>query len=321
MTCVSVVRLGPTLNNESASLLKSALRAHFQGDTGQLCDESTRINIQNRYFSAKVDVKDIGESSSHSANDDVPLKEDGVILVFNASRHQPQHFPIHSVAFDQLEVAHNQVENDGAGDLLRLCVGVYLGNDQKPDIDDKSYEKEYSERILWCLDRQYEYVEANLAEDAIKQGHDVREKEGFARIVEAIEGTVWSSSVMSSKKKYELKESYIRDQEIVEENGGESMQSVDVASNNEDGSRILTDVFHLREEKEEVTEDEKGLQKLEAVLRNAAQIREQSKSGSLMDDERRKRAGDAAMLLLDLMNDMGLEESDSENEIEGNNDQ
>jgi hypothetical protein len=57
-------------------------------------------------------------------------------------------------------------------------------------------------------------------------------------------------------------------------------------------------------------EAEKIFDKMESVLKEASQIREASKSGALSDDERRERAGDAALALVNLMSQFGLEDDD-----------
>jgi hypothetical protein len=44
----------------------------------------------------------------------------------------------------------------------------------------------YTRRVLWCLDHGYEYVQVDLMEYGRSIGHSDREKEGFARIVEAV---------------------------------------------------------------------------------------------------------------------------------------
>ena len=44
-------------------------------------------------------------------------------------------------------------------------------------------------------------MEVDLSEEGLRGGFDVREKDGFARVVEAIGGTVWSSAVMTDAKK------------------------------------------------------------------------------------------------------------------------
>ena len=63
---------------------------------------------------------------------------------------------------------------------MRLCVGVNFEG-----IGPTAQDNEYSRRILWCLDREFEYVEADCSEQGQQQGHDERDKEGFARIIEA----------------------------------------------------------------------------------------------------------------------------------------
>eukprot|EP00543_Licmophora_paradoxa_P018034 CAMPEP_0202472894 /NCGR_PEP_ID=MMETSP1360-20130828/89215_1 /ASSEMBLY_ACC=CAM_ASM_000848 /TAXON_ID=515479 /ORGANISM="Licmophora paradoxa, Strain CCMP2313" /LENGTH=55 /DNA_ID=CAMNT_0049099579 /DNA_START=1 /DNA_END=168 /DNA_ORIENTATION=- len=43
-------------------------------------------------------------------------------------------------------------------------------------------------------------------------------------------------------------------------------------------------------------------------MRQASRIRDMSRNGELTDDERRQRAADAAELMMDLMDKMGLED-------------
>ena len=94
--------------------------------------------------------------------------------------------------FDALAAVHSAAENDNqCGDLLRLCLGISNNNNSQQLLTGKAYEAEYSRRILWCLDHGYEYIEGvRLDGDAIFQGHNTRDKDGFARVVEANFGSV-----------------------------------------------------------------------------------------------------------------------------------
>ena len=52
-------------------------------------------------------------------------------------------------------------------------------------------------------------MEVDLSEEGLRGGFfDVREKDGFARVVEAIGGTVWSSAVMTDGCEEERAEKY-----------------------------------------------------------------------------------------------------------------
>ena len=62
-------------------------------------------------------------------------------------------------------------------------------------------------------------------------------------------------------------------------------------------------------------DDEKVFDEMEAVLREASRVREASKSGQLTDDERRDRAGEAAMRLVNLMNQFGIEDEEEDDSI------
>jgi hypothetical protein len=307
------------------------------------------FDISNKYFHAKVLLEEIGGPSLEKS------QEDGVILVFDALQSNPDRSNAGydhgrgGATFDSLSFAHKQAEEkNSCGDLLRLCVGVSLTSLSPEELRGTDSEKEYSRRILWCLDQGYEYVEADLSQDAQSKGHDERDKEGFARIIEAIQGTVWSSAVMKKSKTKELKQSYTeesstmqkdqKDQEHREEENPyepPDPSKFGLLQPTEDDSRneniLLTDdedaaaaaALLLEPDKvgpEEMAqlrkdlETEKIFDHMEGVLKEASRIREQSKSGMLTDDERRDRAGDAAMALVNLMGQFGLENDESEAE-------
>ena len=59
-------------------------------------------------------------------------------------------------------------------------------------------------------------------------------------------------------------------------------------------------------------EQERMFDNLESALRQAASIREMSRAGEMSDDDRRKRAGDAADLLMTLMQQVGMDDESSE---------
>ena len=386
--CVSVVRIGPDASGDEGNLpaciLRKALLDHFKNESDHRDNDSDQgnqeISITNKYFTAAVALRDIiGRPSNSSSNDNAKnvdqavdstgdtKKEDGIILVFDARKNNAPN--PRAIDFDSLGRIHSWVENAGGGDLLRLCVGVTnVGqeqlNDSKGDRDPEA-EKEYSRRILWCLDRGYEYVEADLSSAGLLRGHAERDKEGFARIVEAIRGTVWSSAVMATAKKNELKSSYAEAKAHAHEQPSLGVANLpayeppnpsllgkipDVGpSNPDDGEResrarqaileqsgvnddqLLDEMSGMEQEnldpvnipdsnsseedrrrRSEELEQERVFNDFEGALRQARSIREMSRSGTLSDDERRNRAGEAAVLLMDLMGKMGFGESDEE---------
>lgn len=362
-SCVSVLRFGPFLEDSPCAVqLRSALLKHFankqhgsqrrasstttaQQEKAQP-GESNLIELSNKYFTAKVLLEEICTSSSSTTQS---FAEDGLVLVFDSALSNPNIASSIPASFEAMEAIHNQAVSGDAptppGDLLRLCVGV----GKNESLSSKEYEQQYSRRVLWCLDRGYEYVEADLSEEGISSGHDARDKEGFARIVEAIAGTVWSSAVMEKRAQSELKKSYAQDaaaatsttakeddninayeppdpsklppvlcnekDEERERKAREALLATETSAANIDDDKIMNN--DTVENKDEA-EQERALNALEGSLREAGRIRELSKSGQLSDDERRKRAGDAAMLLMDMMGKMGFESSDDEGEnIEG----
>ena len=391
MACTSVVRLGPTSNNVSAIVLRNALLSYFEeienGDkslsrtpnSGDNDNKSNNniddkpcptITISNKYFTAKVKLSELGEVESSSSSPlSAPMpqnKEDGVILAFDALQSNPDHPPLssdgskNSSSFDSLSYVHGEAEkNAQCGDLLRLCVGVSLSNMSPTELRGKDHEAEYSRRILWCLDRGYEYVEADLSQEGQTKGHSDRDKDGFARIVEAIQGTVWSSAVMSKSKKQELKQTYQNDtaeingmsqtndgdetkiddrfetenpyeppdpsklgfpeiktsphNEIIDKNDDDK-KATNQESKDADVTGMLLEpnkvgpeeILELRKQ----AETEHLFDQMEGALREAARVREAAKNGALSDEDRRQRAGDAAMALMNLMDKFGLDDDD-----------
>lgn len=317
----SVLRIGLAENNASAALLKTALQSHFETDD----NDATTLTVSNRYFHANVQLEDLVPPSKSLET----TKEDGILLVFDAMHSNPSVIGSNSssCSFDALTLVHDQAERDGeCGDLLRLCVGVYIGEKTSTELRGKDHEEEYSRRVLWCLDRGYEYVEADLSQEGQLSGHDERDKDGFARIVEAISGTVWSSAVMEKSKKQELKQSYDEEKETLAtaKQGEEESENpyvppdpslLDTQIQSElvkDSVDASTENYFIDDAK--AAEQDRTMENLEGLLREAASIREASRAGELTDDERRKRAADAATLMMSLMNQMD-EEDDQEGDF------
>jgi hypothetical protein len=328
ISCSSVVRFGPSEDNVSTKLLQNAVVSYFEKQTTDNTPPSaasTAINnqtgctftISNKYFHAKVLLEEIGGPSLEKS------QEDGIILVFDTLQSNPDrsnsnaghgHDGCHrgGATFDSLSFAHKQAEEkNSCGDLLRLFVGVSLTSLSPEELRGTNSKKEYSRQILWCLDQGYEYVEADMSQDGQSKGHNERDKEGFARIIEAIQGTVWSSPVMKTAKTKELKQSYTEESPTLqndqkEENPYEPpnpskfglLQLTEDDSRKED--RLLMDDEDAAatlllepnkvgpEEMAEIRNDletEKIFDDIEGVLKEVARIGEQSKSGMLTDNE------------------------------------
>ena len=393
---LSVLRFGPTHENVSATILKNAVLDHFhrkhqellvaietdvdesaaqggneQGDQQGTLSETTggRFQVANRYFKAQLIFQSVDNPIAEGDNaaglevtDGLFHKEDGIVLAFDAARSNPDLPMSLAASFDSLNSVHDRAVENGGGDLLRLCVGVSMGPMDASELRGREYEEEYSRRILWCLDRGYEYVEADLSPQGLAKGHDERDKEGFARIVEAIAGTVWSSAVMEKSKTQQLKQSYqetAQQQRIADDEDGKTNEennylppdpsllakSLDPSLNNgdseekemekaaeisdearleqarqallqdseaEDDDRLLstTDDACDREKIAKERDQERRMDQLDGALKQAASIREMSRSGKMTDEERRQRAGDAAVVLMNLMHSMGLDEDD-----------
>jgi hypothetical protein len=285
------------------------------------------VCINNRYFSAHVHFRPI----EHVAAADE--KEDGIVLVWNST-----------TSMDTLSPIHDRAVDNGAGDLLRLC--VYL-NSTSPSREVVS-EQAYADRVLFCLDRGYEYVSVNLNETQV--GHNDRDKEGFARVVEALETTMWSSAVMAKTTQRRLQTSLDQTRDSVVGSFPDTKEnhtdptSVDESSYSayEPPNPDLLTPLAVRDDPEGAEREdrakqsllstipafsatakqhtgetnfvaEKTMNDLENALQDAARIREISQKGAMSDAERRQRAGDAALILMNLMGQFDDSEEEDDN--------
>ena len=315
----------------SAQLLRTALVSHWkqhhpsteeQGDTSAVQDENKLLPISNKYFTANVLLEDM-EASVEEAT-----KEDAVILVFDMLASNPDRSGgVPGTTFNSLQPVHDQAcANDTCGDLLRLCVGVTLTSLSPQEARGENHENEYSRRILWCLDHGYEYVEADLSEGGQTKGHSDRDKDGFARIVEAMQGTVWSGAVMKERQATKLQASYDQDANEIEKQDDDENPYIppdpSLMSIPKDGESAASmpgtpnRTVEMERLRQEIDED-KVFDEMESVLREASRIREQSKCGQLTDDERKAKAESAALRLVDLMNHFGMEDEGGEGEEDG----
>jgi hypothetical protein len=355
----SILRIGPHHEGSVAQHLQLSIVNYYQGVNWQATktttnDESndtipiatisntSELKVSNKYFSATILFEGIFKQSSCSKSEDTVRSEDGIILVFNDSNKND--IAGSFVSFDSLHHWHEQSkEQNMAGDLLRLCVGVHFGFKRTYE-SDKEEQDEYARRILWCLDRGYEYVEADLSTQGVMSGHDLREKDGFPRIVEAISGTVWTSAVMATSKLSQLKLSYENDRNetTVYDNKVPEKEKITVSDNDHEminltketdditivddskknQSTNLVSELYLDEDEIHIDNDtlrqrqtdmkeERQVECMEGAFREARQIRDLSISGTLSDTERRQRAGNAATILLNLM---GLDGDESDND-------
>eukprot|EP00531_Pseudo-nitzschia_arenysensis_P015778 CAMPEP_0116157380 /NCGR_PEP_ID=MMETSP0329-20121206/23314_1 /TAXON_ID=697910 /ORGANISM="Pseudo-nitzschia arenysensis, Strain B593" /LENGTH=346 /DNA_ID=CAMNT_0003654485 /DNA_START=48 /DNA_END=1088 /DNA_ORIENTATION=- len=331
MASSSIVRLGPNEGNLSAELLRNAVTSFFRRTDDDKGESDSNFAIRNKYFNANVVLKNTEDQEETAAD----VKEDGIILVFDAVRSNPDGSDEGGGAsFNSLQAAHQKaLSNNDCGDLLRLCVGVSLSDLSPEEIRGKNHEKEYSRRILWCLDNGYEYIEADLSEDGQQKGHNDRDKDGFARIIEAIEGTVWSSAAMSTSKSTQLKDSLAETKQKMEKLKSSSAKDEENPYIPPDPSLMkipklevedvtkrkpgeTTDsaaaIFGLKDDPNgmdaEDLDADKLFSQMESVLKDAQQIRKEGHN--LSDEERRERAGNAAMALVNLMGQFGLDEDD-----------
>jgi len=349
--CTSILRVGgPSSSGSDAaiSIIQSHLTKHFSststptpmptpslnktsGDGGT---ELPLLSLSNKYFTAAIqlkscycleDDKDIPNSNNHMNE-----KEDGIMLIF----------PSDNTSVDTLSSIHEEITSKiDIGDTLRLCISTTspaATATARSTLSSKEIEALYSSRVLWCLDHGYEYIEVNVSEHGMTSGFDQREKDGFARVVEAIQGTVWSSAIMkNNKSQSRLSESTSEKKEVVvnhEKQMNIRQEKEGVASKQDDVHNILTteatttpttsspksshdEIYNAERDKTENEDDERKneavLGDIEQVMKEANRIRHESKhDNNISDEDRRQRAGEAATMLMGLLDQLGFDDDD-----------
>jgi hypothetical protein len=249
---------------------------------------------------------------------------------------------------------------EGVGDLLRLCIGTTSNTTSTTTTKKKITEEEYSRRILWCLDHGYEYIQVDLSQsDWQTIGFNERDKDGYARVIEAIETCMWRCHVMKTTTGTKTKMVEVESEKVVQEKDDddeeeEEQEEVDeqptstvlhdaerekaaMASlmdgilhndngnptSSKEGSVNLRNHHPQHQQQPQAPpsrrhDEELAFHQLEQLLSEAKSIREASTSNSMSDEERRERAGDAALKLMDLLEHLGLDEDDDEEEDDEN---
>ncbi len=369
-------------NDNAAILIRKALLSHFRNNNN---NNNNILSISNRYFDANVLLLELDDDSTIPHHH----QEDGVILIFNDDddddddANHPTTAPMNdsrgtTTTFDALDQIHSNISvtprkrangtnynhhnhqhgtttitvQESVGDLLRLCIGTTtttIGRNYS------IAQEEYSRRMLWCLDRGYEYIQVDLSQsnnDWKTAGFDERDKDGYARVIEAIETCLWSSRVTkkaipSSSSSSKTNASTTNNEVAVEtraaippEDGrsavpddaeGETAAVVASWMNNnctitrdDDDSNYDVDAGpgdgsqrqrqHRKEHGDNHNNGELAFDHLERLLSEARSIREASTSNSLSDVERREKAGSTAMKLMELLDHLGLDDDEEEEE-------
>ena len=108
-------------------------------------------------------------------------------------------------------------------------------------------------------------------------------------------------------------------QAILQQSGITEDGQVDATTAGSDGADTVNAANHDQQQQQQQRrerEQERAFDNLESALRQASSIREMSRTANLSDEDRRKRAGDAANLLLTLMQQVGMDDDDDSDEEE-----
>lgn len=309
MVCTSILRIGGPGLTQELSVLTRELAKHFEVTNN--CQDI--FLIKNKYFSARVRLLSLIKDQikcDKSCRKDAESIEDGIMLVFPSTTH-----------IDALTDWHDQITSMfDCGDNIRLCISTAVRSGCTDDVASKQDEEVYSQRVLWCLDRGYEYIEVDLSTDGLQSGFEKREKDGFARVVEAMFGTLWSSATMletrTSTNNADASDHTLKGQvkiiNVMSEPANTSVLHCKLIMDPEKQAIDQDMSNNCKSDSQSCDPNETMLNHFDNALKEAKMIRDASRSGDLSNDERRRRAGNAAEVLMGLFGQMGFDDDNEE---------
>ena len=293
----------------SAPLLPS-LQSHY----AKSLSTSNILSVTNTYFDAYVQLTSHSTTSITAATNSEPVE--GLIVTYKPGDDEALIMKFMEEKFfenvqdfgeDDAEAPTPTITTADSpsskkwGSELRMLVCLVSSEAEETaitslsPISDNDDQEDASLKFA-ALMHSFEYCVARVDTDGIKLGHESREKEGFARIIEAVEMTMWGSKVDK------VRETKSQPQE--EETVAEAVQAVQSDTDKIDS--LLPPPPPIEE-----ALNSKNMDDLERLMSSVSQIREMSlNNGFANDDDRRKAASDTAAKLMGLLQLM--EEGDGE---------
>lgn len=324
----------------------------------QICvlptESKLSIELSTKYYTAKLQFHilpndELVEPTSKSES--ILEDAEAIIIVLDASRDGPDfHLAsqwvgkyLHGLNLDTMLLISNKCdlsssgyipgmnqESPGGADLKLATIAV----DQSSAEASTEHFARMERNALWSIDNGLEHVECSALHPLA--GIESREKQGIARILEALESTMWSSmvkpkSALTSKAmeisrehtsqispKPPLGEKEIDDQpksEVVPINSGScdneecSRPSDALEKKTSDAEKSLDSLFRPLDIDSIFGEGDGDLD-IGKLMQQMRMTKERAQTGNLSDEERRRAAADMAMRLMSMLNFGEDEEQD-----------
>jgi len=261
-------------------------------------DSIDSIIISTKYYNANVTINRYVIDDNN--NDISSLKEkcEAMIVLLNDKDNNSNS--------DLLSIV--KCDNDDDDDLIatKLLVNIKY-NDICNDI---------SSLVLWSVDNGYEYIDIDSNDSSsISIISDSREKEGFPRLIEALEATMWSSLQM--KDKVITTTSSITSEILISEQTStikeEQIVSSEEKTNREYKIHMDSNNKLILEVEDDIDEEDVFYKNFSDVIEKAKDIRAQVLSGNLSDKERRDNAAAIALQLAKMI-DLNDDDDDDDDD-------
>ena len=282
---------------------------------------------------------------------DIEIKPSAEAIVFLVPQQSKEGQPnVFFTSLAMMKYRDKAIEKD-----LDIRLVVYIMNNKEVKVNndqERNRIKEIEQIKEWCLDHQFEFIqvpssspsllsssssilEVSKAKDTAENSNDAHEgveKEGYERVVEALQAHTWDSLILKDQrtvKEYEVQENrqeisrnVVSDMITNDQNLKTSSTtfSVDNKPINKDRKKIDSDILANAMN----IHDEDDLDELDSLFHRVKEISISSREGRFRsDEERRREAASTALKLAAVfglnMDDLGGIDMDSSDEEMLNN--
>mmetsp|Transcript_11182 Transcript_11182/g.17026 ORF Transcript_11182/g.17026 Transcript_11182/m.17026 type:complete len:324 (+) Transcript_11182:34-1005(+) len=276
------------------------LRPH----TGDSQSDNITFSIANKYFDADLILS---LQSSHTSEEYRDIVSQAECCILTA--------PHDEVIDDSIStVSSHAVEN---GIDVRMFVAI------KDKDNGETVERHRHERLMWSLDNGFEYLEIDVSNPV--EGHQLREKEGLPRLMEALNSNMWRSMKKKTSGVAQVDKTVFRmpavetpsekpddtrtEKEDCKPNRNheasasavESQEGCASAAAEKESGPDFMDIIQGTIPMNNEDKDDKMWNDFSNVISQARQMREQAVKGNISDEDRRAKAAELAMQFCAMM--------------------
>jgi len=297
-------------NNDDVNILLKLLTKY--NNDNNIDNNNYNIVINTKYYEANININSYIFNNNDNSNDnDILLlieKCEALIILMNDNDNNDNN--------NILSLIKNNIDKNDI--TTKLLVNIKYNNSINDNID-------VSSLILWSIDNNYEYIDIDCNDiNNIIITNDSREKEGFPRLIEALESTMWSSMQRKDRSSLSISSSSITttttattDNLIIEEtftNETEQNTKKEYKIHMDSNDKFVLEVDNTNDVDDDDNDEDVFYKNFSEVIEKAKDVRAQVLAGNISDQERRENAAKIALQLAKMIELDGDDDDDYDND-------